>query len=140
MMKRACLVISTSISVLCDVWVEQNAEPKVKVGEGTFKCITDMTPVRHFYVDNLLGNLQGTVAVAEEDMGAYPEASVYSRSRPTEVMIKQQKGLIRRPATGLFAIDVSKDGSNLINAGFEKRSDPLRLEPLRVPSASTTRV
>jgi hypothetical protein len=80
MMKRACLVISTSSAVLlaatCGWAAEQSAEPKVKAGEDTFKCITDMTPVRHFYVDNLLGNLQGTVAVAEKDTGDYPEGSV----------------------------------------------------------------
>jgi hypothetical protein len=95
MMKRACLVISTSISVLlaatCAWAAEQSAEPKVKVAENTFKCITDMTPVRHFYVDNLLGNLQGTVAVAERDTGDYPEGSVLQLV-PTEIMIKQQKG------------------------------------------------
>ena len=123
MMKRACLVISTSISVLlaatCGWAAEQNAEPKVKVGEGTFKCITDMTPVRHFYVDNLLGNLQGTVAVAEKDTGDYPEGSVLQLV-PTEIMIKQQKGF--NPTTRdweFFAIDVSKDGSKIYQRGFE---------------------
>ena len=25
------------------------SEPKVKVDDNSFKCITDMTPVRHFY-------------------------------------------------------------------------------------------
>ena len=28
----------------------------VKVDENSFRCIRKMTPVRHFYVDNLLGN------------------------------------------------------------------------------------
>jgi hypothetical protein len=32
---------------------DNSSEPKVKVDNNSFKCITDMTPVRHFYVDNL---------------------------------------------------------------------------------------
>ena len=80
MVKRAGPVVSTSVAVLlaatCGWAADQSAEPKVKVSDDTFKCITDMTPVRHFYVDNLLGNLQGTVAVAEKDRGDYPEGSV----------------------------------------------------------------
>jgi hypothetical protein len=49
---------------------------KVKVDDHSFKCITDMTKVRHFYVDNLLGNVAGTVAVAKADKGDYPPGSV----------------------------------------------------------------
>jgi hypothetical protein len=123
MMKRACLITSTSIAVLlaatCGWAADQSAEPKVKVGEDTFKCITEMTPVRHFYVDNLLGNLQATLAVAEKDTGDYPEGSVVQLV-PTEVMIKQQKGF--NPTTRdweFFAIDVSKDGSKIYQRGFE---------------------
>lgn len=123
MTKRAGLVISASIAFLLTAtgaWAaDQSAEPKVKVGESTFKCITDMTPVRHFYVDNLLGNLQATVAVAEKDSGDYPEGSVVQLV-PTEVMIKQQKGF--NPTTRdweFFAIDVSKDGSKIYQRGFE---------------------
>ncbi len=94
-MKRACVVVSTSVAVLLAAtsgWAaDPSAEPKVKVGDDTFKCITGMTPVRHFYVDNQLGNLQGTLAVAEKDSGDYPEGSVVQLV-PTEVTIKQQRG------------------------------------------------
>jgi hypothetical protein len=79
MMKRAYAIISNSIAVLliatCAGAADQSAEPKVKVSDDTFKCITDMTSVRHFYVDNLSGNLQGTVAVAEKGRGDYPETT-----------------------------------------------------------------
>ena len=51
-------------------------EPKVKVDDSSFKCITEMTQVRHFFVDNLLGNLAATVAVATAGKGEYPEGSV----------------------------------------------------------------
>ena len=33
----------------------------------TFSCIRDMTKVNHFYVDNLLGDLDGTVAIAKSE-------------------------------------------------------------------------
>jgi hypothetical protein len=94
------------------------AEPKVKVTDNSFKCMTDMTPVRHFYVDNLLGNLEGTVAVAKAGKGDYPEGSVL-QLMPNEVMIKQQKGF--NPATRdweFFWIDVDKDGSKIFRRGF----------------------
>jgi hypothetical protein len=97
---------------------DSDSEPKVKVDNTSFKCITDMTPVRHFYVDNLLGNLQGTVAVAEAGKGDYPEGSVL-QLMPNEVMIKQQKGF--NPATRdweFFWIDVDKDGSKIFRRGF----------------------
>jgi len=97
---------------------DSDSEPKVKVDNTSFKCITDMTPVRHFYVDNLLGNLEGTVAVAKAGTGDYPEGSVL-QLMPNEVMIKQQKGF--NPATRdweFFWIDVDKDGSKIFTRGF----------------------
>jgi hypothetical protein len=93
-------------------------EPAVKVTDESFKCITEMTPMRHFYVDNLHGNLAATVAVATAGQGDYPEASVV-QLMPNEVMIKQQKGF--NPATRdweFFFIDVSKDGSKIYKRGF----------------------
>jgi hypothetical protein len=67
------------------------AEHGVKVDDSSFKCITEMTKVPHFYVDNLLGNLAQTVAVATTGTGDYPEGSVV-QLMPNEVMIKQSKG------------------------------------------------
>ena len=62
----------------------------------------DITPVRHFYVDNLLGNVAGTVAVATADKGDYPEGSVL-QLMPNEVMIKHQKGFqSRNPRLGIL--------------------------------------
>ena len=94
------------------------AEPKVKVDDTSFKCITEMTKVRHFYVDNLLGNLAGTVAVANAGTGDYPEGSVV-QLMPNEVMIKQRQGF--SPATRdweFFWIDVDKSGSKIYTRGF----------------------
>jgi hypothetical protein len=102
-------------------------EAAVKVDNTSFKCITDMTPVRHFYVDNLLGNLQGTVAVATADKGEYPEGTVLQLI-PNEVMIKQQKGF--NPQTSdweFFYIDVDKDGSKIFRRGFADVNNRLGL-------------
>jgi hypothetical protein len=55
------------------------------ITEKSFKCITDMTHVRHFYVDNLNGNLKETVRVARSTTGEpYPVGSVLQLV-PTEV-------------------------------------------------------
>jgi len=63
----------------------------VAITESSFKCVTDMTHVRHFYVDNLTGNLAGTVKVAQAATGDYPVGSVLQLV-PTEVMVKREKG------------------------------------------------
>jgi hypothetical protein len=97
---------------------DKTSEPKVKVDDKSFKCITDMTPVRHFYVDNILGNVEATVAVATVGKGDYPEGSVL-QLMPNEVMIKQQQGF--NPETHdweFFYIDVDKDGSKIFARGF----------------------
>ena len=97
---------------------DKTSEPKVKVDDNSFKCITAMTPVRHFYVDNLLGNVEGTVAVATAGKGDYPVGSVL-RLMPNEVMIKHEKGF--NPETRdweFFYIDVDKNGSKIFARGF----------------------
>ncbi len=91
----------------------------VKVDEGSFRCIRQMTPVRHFYVDNLLGNIDATLAAANSATGAiYPAGSVVQLV-PTEVMVKREKDF--NPATGdweFFELDVSKSGSRIHKRGF----------------------
>lgn len=91
----------------------------VKIDEKTFRCIRQMTPVRHFYVDNLLGNINGTLAAANASKGAiYPEGSVVQLV-PTEAMVKREKGF--NPATGdweFFELEVSKNGTRIQKRGF----------------------
>lgn len=91
----------------------------VKVDEASFRCIRQMTPVRHFYVDNLLGDINATLAAANAANGAtYPEGSVVQLV-PTEAMVKREKGY--SPATGdweFFELDVSDKGSRILKRGF----------------------
>ena len=94
------------------------SETKVKVDDSSFRCIRDMTAVRHFYVDNLLGDVAGTVAVAKADQGNYPAGSVL-QLMPNEVMVKHEKGF--NPATRdweFFYIDVDENGSKIFRRGF----------------------
>jgi len=91
----------------------------LKVDENSFRCIRQMDPVRHFYVDNLLGNKDGTLAAANAAKGAvYPPGSVVQLV-PTEVMVKREQGF--SPATGgweFFELEVSESGSKIRARGF----------------------
>jgi hypothetical protein len=87
------LKIGVAISVLL-VGPAISASPapaSFPISDASFKCITEMTHVRHFYVDNLAGNLAGTVKVAQAATGDYPVGSVLQLV-PTEVMVKRDKG------------------------------------------------
>lgn len=61
------------------------------VGAETFGCVTDMTPVRRFFVSKILGNLEKTPAVVNAGDGIYPEDSVVQLV-PAEVMVKRADG------------------------------------------------
>src|SRR5262245_16739458 len=64
----------------------------VQVDAQSFRCITKMTPVRHFYVDNLRGDLDATLAAANSPTGGvYPPGSVVQLV-PGEAMVKRDKG------------------------------------------------
>lgn len=95
------------------------AEKSIAIDGGSFRCIRQMTPVRHFYVDNLLGQIEGTLAAANSTTGAaYPVGSVVQLV-PTEAMVKREKDF--NPATGdweFFDLDVSADGTKVLTRGF----------------------
>lgn len=102
-------------------------EQRIEVTDGSFRCLSEMTHVRHFYVDNLLGNLHETVAVATAGKGEYPPGSVVQLV-PNEVMVKHYKGF--SPATRdweFFFIDVSNEGSKIYTRGFAEVNNRLGL-------------
>jgi hypothetical protein len=88
------------------------------INANSFRCITKMIPVRQFYVDNLLGKLDGTLAEANSATGAmYPPGSVIQLI-PGEVMVKRDNGF--NAATHdweFFELDVSKDGTQIRQQG-----------------------
>ncbi|MFQ6004840.1 MAG: hypothetical protein ACE5OQ_04985 [Woeseia sp.] len=91
---------------------------EVQVTADTFRCVTEMTPVREFFVDNVLGDVEGTLEVATSvEGGEYPPGSVVQLI-PTEVMVKHGKGW--NAATRdweFFELDVSAAGSSIRNRG-----------------------
>lgn len=95
------------------------ATAMVKVDDASFKCMRQMTPVRHFYVDNLLGEITATLAAANAPKGApYPAGSVVQLV-PTEAMVKREAGF--SPATGdweFFELSVNEQGSKIGKRGF----------------------
>lgn len=96
------------------------AAPKpIEITEKTFRCMRDMTHVRGFYVDNIAGNLDGTLAVARSPTGGvYPPGSIVQLF-PNEVMVKRETGF--NPATHdweFFELDVDKKGSKIRKRGF----------------------
>ena len=88
------------------------------IDDETFSCIRDMTPVRVFFVSNLQGDLNATLAVANAGTGSYPAGSVVQLV-PTEVMVKHEEGF--SPATRdweFIELDVSAEGSRIRSRGF----------------------
>lgn len=98
---------------------EQATNGAIEISDSTFDCMRDMTKVDGFYVDNLLGDPQATIAVAgSPDGGIYPPGSVVQLV-PGEVMVKHGKGF--SPATKdweFFELDVSAEGSSIRKRGF----------------------
>jgi hypothetical protein len=84
----------------------------------SFRCIRQMTPVRQFYVDNLRGDLAGTLAAANSSTGAiYPAGSVIQLI-PGEAMVKRDKGFNAETHDWeFFALDASKDGTRIRQRG-----------------------
>ena len=97
----------------------EDSTDKVHIDAQSFRCITEMSHVRQFSVDNLLGNLDATLAVANSATGGmYPPGTVIQLI-PTEAMVKRDKGF--NPVTHdweFFELDVSKDGTEIRKRGF----------------------
>jgi hypothetical protein len=122
-LRAALLLLIAAYAAAADSPVDQ----KVRVDDHSFKCITDMTKVRHFYLDNLLGNAAGTVAVAKTDKGDYPPGSVL-QLMPNEAMVKHEKGF--NPTTHdweFFYVDTDKNGSKIFARGFTEVNNRLGL-------------
>lgn len=112
----AALNVSASEKANEDVSTEPGQLP---ITDETFTCIRDMTKVRGFYVGNLKGDLENTLAVANSETGGiYPPGSVVQLV-PGEVMVKHEVGY--SPATKgweFFELDVSEEGSHIRKRGF----------------------
>lgn len=98
----------------------QDASKQLDVTAALFDCITEMSKAASgtFFVDNLLGDLAATEAVAaSETGGTYPAGSVISLV-PTEVMVKHNEGW--NPETNdweFIELNVSEAGSEIAVRG-----------------------
>jgi hypothetical protein len=110
---------ASSSSYAVEEKTSEAAQTLVTIDEDSFSCMREMSPVRHFYVDNLLGNIEGTLAAANDPEDAiYPAGSVVQLV-PTEAMVKREAGTF--PATGdweFFELQVDEKGSKIAKRGF----------------------
>jgi hypothetical protein len=111
-------ILGLAVTVLGAVGAGEAADARV-IDATSFRCITSMTAVRQFYVDNLRGDLSATVTAANAASGAvYPPGSVIQLI-PGEAMVKREKGF--NPATRdweFFELDVSQTGTQIRKRGF----------------------
>ncbi len=118
-MKHITIPLGLLLACVFSISASAADTKNLSISAETFECIRDMTPVRGFFVDNLMGDLDGTLAVANSpDGGVYPPGSVVQLV-PGEVMVKHPKGF--SPATKdweFFELDVSPEGSAIRNRGF----------------------
>jgi len=116
---KAFWVVSAMWMAAQTVVAASSEQVKLDIQADDFGCMLDMTPVRGFYVDNLIeGELAKTVAVAEAGEGVYPAGSVVQLV-PGEVMVKHPAGF--SPATKdweFFELNVSAQGSEIHKRGF----------------------
>ncbi|MCZ6459387.1 MAG: hypothetical protein O6766_08500 [Gammaproteobacteria bacterium] len=119
------LMFATGVVLLSCIAFVPNVESAdtnsggIEVSAEDFSCLAEMTRVRHFFVANLLGDLEGTRTVAlSATGGTYPAGSVVQLV-PTEVMVKHRPGW--NAATQdweFFELDVSPEGSAIRTRGF----------------------
>jgi hypothetical protein len=114
---RSCVMV---VVLMGPAMAAPPAPSSFPISDSSFKCITQLTHVRHFYVDNLVGNLDGTVKVAQTGVGTYPVGSVLQLV-PTEVMVKREQGFNATTHDWeFFELNVSADGSTIRTRGFQE--------------------
>jgi hypothetical protein len=97
---------------------DTTAVEDVVVIAADFKPLAEMTRVRGFFVDNVAGDLDGTLAVANDpDGGTYPVGTVIQLI-PQEAMVKRAPGF--DPGSNdweFFTLDVSATGTSIVTRG-----------------------
>lgn len=100
----------------------------IEVTEASFECILEGTKVRKFYVRNLLGDLEESVAVATGSADLpYPPGTVLQLV-PQEAMVKREAGF--SPETldwEFFFLDVSPEGTTIAERGKDETENAFGL-------------
>jgi len=117
--KKFLLGIGLSMALVFPVLADQHQDEAILVGEESFECITDMIPVRGFYVASLTDNLSETILVANSSKGGkYPPGSIVQLI-PGEAMVKRSEGT--NPITHdweFFELDVDENGTKIRKRGY----------------------
>ena len=115
-LKALSLIVFSSLVVSQSYSADDSK--KLEVSESAFKCISALAASGRFFVDNILGNLDATLAVANSNSGGnYPPGSLLTLV-PDEAMIKHQQGW--NPATNdweFFLLDLSAEGASISARG-----------------------
>jgi hypothetical protein len=92
--------------------------PDIDVTPASFRSLHDMTPVRGFFVANLLGDLDGSLRVARSATGGeYPPGTVLQLI-PTEAMVKHRPGFDAATRDWeFFSLAVSPSGTKILQRG-----------------------
>jgi hypothetical protein len=100
------------------VAVPTTAPPDVEVTAASFRSLHHLTPVRGFFVGNLLGDVAGSLRVARApDGGAYPPGTVLQLI-PTEAMVKHRPGFDATTHDWeFFSLAVSPSGTKILRRG-----------------------
>jgi hypothetical protein len=97
---------------------DTTAVEDVVVDATDFKPLAEMTRVRGFFVDNVAGDLDGTLAVADDpEGGTYPVGTVIQLI-PQEAMVKRAPGF--DPGSNdweFFTLDVTAAGTKIVTRG-----------------------
>lgn len=119
MFKASLQVVPAVITLSFASLATAQTNDLIHVDASSFDCVTDMQPVRGFYVDNLLGQVEETIAVANSKSGGrYPVGSVVQLV-PTEVMVKQPAGT--NSSTNdweFFELNVDSQGTKIAKRGY----------------------
>jgi hypothetical protein len=101
-----------------DTEPDPEAVADVVVDAADFRPLADMTAVRGFFVDNVAGDLDATLAVAQNPgSGPYPVGSVIQLI-PQEAMVKRAPGF--DPASNdweFFTLDTTAAGTAIVTRG-----------------------
>lgn len=92
----------------------------IEVTEASFDCILDGTKVRNFYVKNLIGDLEGSLAVANGDIDTpYPPGTLLQLV-PQEAMVKREAGFSAETRDWeFFFLEISAAGATIAERGAE---------------------
>ncbi|MFZ9396189.1 MAG: hypothetical protein ACO25F_09045 [Erythrobacter sp.] len=121
--RKLALAVTLTLALGACAKPAEQAEEAAKLAsdsitEASFGCIRDLTAVDRFFVGNLDGDLEATLAVARSETGGtYPVGSVIQLV-PGEAMVKRAAGFSKETRDWeFFELDVSAEGTAIRKRG-----------------------